>query len=66
MFDLYISETCPYCQKVMNYLERNNIKYDKKNVQSLYFPNAMTFEYLSKNHGQHKYPESIHDGSCLL
>ena len=32
MFDLYISETCPYCQKVMNYLERNNIKYDKKNV----------------------------------
>lgn len=32
MFDLYISETCPYCRKVMNYLDENNIKYYKKDV----------------------------------
>ncbi len=32
MFDLYISETCPYCGKVMNYLSENNIKYYKKDV----------------------------------
>ena len=32
MFDLYISETCPYCRKVINYLDENNIKYYKKDV----------------------------------
>lgn len=32
MFDLYISETCPYCRKVIDFLEENNIKYNKKNV----------------------------------
>ena len=29
MFDLFILETCPYCQKVMNYLKEKNIKYHK-------------------------------------
>ena len=24
MLDLYISETCPYCQKVMEFFEKNN------------------------------------------
>lgn len=32
MFDLYISETCPYCRKVIDFFEANNIKYNKKNV----------------------------------
>ena len=32
MFDLYISETCPYCRKVIDFFEENNIKYNKKNV----------------------------------
>lgn len=32
MFDLYISETCPYCRKVMDYFEENGIIYNKKNV----------------------------------
>lgn len=32
MFDLYISETCPYCRKVIDFLEENNSKYNKKNV----------------------------------
>ena len=32
MFDLYISETCPYCRKVIDFFEDNNIKYNKKNV----------------------------------
>lgn len=32
MFDLYISETCPYCRKVMDYLEANNIKYNKMDI----------------------------------
>ena len=32
MLELYISETCPYCRKVMNFLEENNIKYSKMDV----------------------------------
>lgn len=32
MFDLFISETCPYCRKVMDYFENNNIKYNKRDV----------------------------------
>lgn len=32
MIDLYILETCPYCRKVMKYLDENNIKYNKKNI----------------------------------
>lgn len=29
MFDLFILETCPYCQNVMNFLKEKNIKYHK-------------------------------------
>jgi glutaredoxin len=29
MIDLFISEACPYCQKVMKYFEENNIEYNK-------------------------------------
>ena len=29
MFDLFISESCPYCKKVMNFLEENYIAYNK-------------------------------------
>jgi glutaredoxin 2 len=32
MFDLFILETCPYCQKVMNFMDSNNIKYHKFNT----------------------------------
>ncbi len=29
MLDLYIMESCPYCQKVMGYMKENDIKYHK-------------------------------------
>lgn len=32
MLDLYISETCPYSIKVMNYFNSNNIDYNKKDI----------------------------------
>lgn len=32
MLELYILETCPYCKKVMVYLEENDIKYNKHDV----------------------------------
>jgi len=32
MFDLYMMEACPYCHKVMDYLDKNNIKYRKYDI----------------------------------
>lgn len=29
MLDLFILNTCPYCKKVIDHLEKNNIKYHK-------------------------------------
>ncbi len=33
MIDLYILESCPYSQKVMEFLEENNIAYNKHDVR---------------------------------
>ena len=32
MLNLYYSETCPYCKKVLTYFDENDIKYEKKEV----------------------------------
>ncbi len=32
MFDLYILETCPYCKKVMKFMDENGIKYNKIDI----------------------------------
>ena len=32
MLELYVLETCPYCQKVMKFLKENNIEYIKHDV----------------------------------
>lgn len=32
MLELFIMETCPYCQKVMNYFDDNEIEYTKHDV----------------------------------
>lgn len=32
MLDLFILETCPYCQKVMDFLKENNVKYHKFDI----------------------------------
>lgn len=34
MPDLYILETCPYCRKVMDFFEKNKIKYEKKDISN--------------------------------
>lgn len=34
MFDLYVSESCPYCHKVMDFLEENNIPYNKLDIHN--------------------------------
>ncbi len=32
MLDLFILETCPYCKKVMSYMDENGIKYHKIDI----------------------------------
>ena len=32
MIDLYISETCPYSIKVMNFLKENNMNFNKLDI----------------------------------
>ncbi len=32
MFDLYMLDTCPYCKKVIAYMEENEIKYNPLNI----------------------------------
>ena len=32
MLDLYISETCPYCRKVMDYFGEHHVEYNKKDI----------------------------------
>ena len=32
MIDLYMLETCPYCHKVMNYLDKYEIPYNKLDI----------------------------------
>ena len=34
MFDLYMLETCPYCKKVMSFLDEKGIKYNKINIEN--------------------------------
>ena len=33
MLNLYILETCPYCLKVMNFFENNNVSYNKIDIK---------------------------------
>ena len=32
MFDLFILETCPYCKKVMSFMEEHGVKFNKINI----------------------------------
>ena len=32
MLELFILETCPYCQKVMNFLEKEHMRYQKIDI----------------------------------
>ena len=32
MLDLFILETCPYCKKVMSFLDENGVKYNKIDI----------------------------------
>ena len=33
MYELYELERCPYCKKVMEFMDTNSIKYQKHNIE---------------------------------
>lgn len=41
MYDLYYSETCPYCRKVINYFKENNIAYTPKEINNQEYYNEL-------------------------
>lgn len=51
MLDLYILETCPYCLKVMNFLDENGIIYNKVDIK-----NEQNKENLIKLGGKRQVP----------
>lgn len=32
MIDLYVLETCPYCRKVTDFMDKESIRYNKKDI----------------------------------
>lgn len=34
MLELYVMESCPYCKKVMSFLDENNISYSKMDISN--------------------------------
>lgn len=34
MFNLYILESCPYCRKVMNFLDEKGVQYTKIDIKN--------------------------------
>lgn len=51
MFDLYELERCPYCQKVMEFMDKNNIEYKKHDIN-----NSFEEEVLIKLGGKRQVP----------
>ena len=51
MYNLYILETCPYCRKVTDFLDKNAIQYHK-----FYISNAANKEKLISIGGKEQVP----------
>ncbi len=60
MVDLYIMETCPYCRKVMNFLDENNIDYNKIDIT-----NSENHRRLLELGGKDQVP-FLHDGNTKM
>ena len=41
MLDLFILESCPYCQKVIKFLDSNNMKYNAINIANKESENSL-------------------------
>ncbi len=59
---LYIMETCPYCNKVRKFLEKNNIKVNLKDINK---DNNALNTLVEKTGGKRQVPCLIKDGNAL-
>lgn len=41
MLELFVLETCPYCQKVMNFLDKEHMRYNKIDISDKEAENAL-------------------------
>jgi glutaredoxin len=60
MIELYILETCPYCHRVMDFMDKESIKYEKKDVTK-----PENHEKLMKLGGLSQVPFLYDDGVAL-
>ena len=60
MIELYISETCPYCRKVMDFLFDKKTDYAKKDIA-----NSLNLDNLLKIGGKHQVPFLV-DGDVKM
>ena len=60
MLDLFILETCPFCRKVMDFAEQNNINFNKHDVS-----NAENLKELIRLGGKEQVP-FLSDGSITM
>lgn len=51
MLDLYVSQYCPYCKKVMNYLQENDVEFNMLDVAD-----SVNFNNLVKLGGKDQVP----------
>ena len=51
MLDLYVSQYCPYCKKVMNYLQENDVEFNMLDVAD-----SVNFDKLVKLGGKDQVP----------
>ncbi len=51
MLDLYVSQYCPYCKKVMNYLQENDVEFNMLDVAD-----SENFDKLVKLGGKDQVP----------
>ena len=42
MLELFMLETCPYCRKVINFMNENNIEYVQRNITEVSNKNELT------------------------
>lgn len=60
MIDLYIMETCPYCRKVMDFMDKESIRYNKKDISI-----PANLEMLMKLGGMNQVPFMYDDGVAM-
>ena len=60
MYELFVMPSCPYCRKVMDYLDENKIEYKKKDISI-----SENHDELMKLGGKYQVP-FLKDGSVRM